>query len=134
MSKIVIGENKFTTLIAITEKEHMQGLMYQPFPPPIMSFPYKVAKPRKFWMLNTVSPLDIIFCRAGEVIGIYDGVPHSRELVGSDEPTDLVIELPKGYAEKFSVNTKTKVKLIYSIDSLAKYFQVSMLKSGDLAD
>lgn len=64
---IVLGKNKFETLVARTPLEHLRGLMFKEWPPPIMSFPYSDAGIKKFWMKNTPSPLDIIFCYAGEI-------------------------------------------------------------------
>jgi hypothetical protein len=93
----------FPTLVAVTESEQRIGLMYQQWPPPIMSFPYKKAAPRRFWMKNCISPLDIIFCRAGCVVGIFKGEPMSTKLVGPNEPSDLVIELPAGTASKLGL-------------------------------
>lgn len=86
----------FQTLVAVTENEQCQGLMYQKWPPPIMAFPYRRAAPRKFWMKNTMTPLDIVFCRGSCVIGIFRGEPFSTKLVGPNEPADFVVELPAG--------------------------------------
>lgn len=88
----------FPTLVAVTESEQCKGLMYQKWPPPIMVFPYKRASVRKFWMNNTTTPLDIIFCQGNCIIGIFKGEPLSTKLVGPDIPSDLVVELPGGTA------------------------------------
>lgn len=101
---ISIKGQVFTTLVAITEDEHRIGLMYQKWPPPIMVFPYKRASIRRFWMKNTQTPLDIIFCRANHVIGIFKGEPLSTTLVGPNEPSDLVIELPAGTAASLGLS------------------------------
>jgi len=89
----------FKTLVVESEQEHQTGLMWQQWPPPVMTFPYKYASYRKFWMKNTVSPLDIIFCRAGKIVGIFKGEPLSTTMVGPEEMSDLVIELPHGTAK-----------------------------------
>jgi len=99
MSDIIsIKGQVFQTLVAVTEAEQSKGLMYQKWPPPIMSFPYKRAATRRFWMKNTMTPLDIVFCRANCVVGIFKGEPFSTKLVGPNEPSDLVVELPAGTA------------------------------------
>jgi len=99
MSDIIsIKGQIFQTLVAVTEEEQSNGLMYQKWPPPIMSFPYKRATPRRFWMKNCGTPLDIVFCRGNCVVGIFKGEPFSTKLVGPDEPTDFVVELPAGKA------------------------------------
>lgn len=63
-----------------------------------MSFLYKRPKINKFWMHNTSSPLDIIFCCNGKVIDICYGEPFSTKVLGPDRDSDLVIELPAGLA------------------------------------
>ena len=99
-NEIFIGKHKFTTLVAITEKEQCDGLMNQPWPPPVMTFPYKIAEIRKFWMKATISPLDIIFCRDDKIIKICRGEPMSTQLVGPNEPSDMVVEIPYGTVAK----------------------------------
>jgi uncharacterized membrane protein (UPF0127 family) len=134
VSKIKIGNNIFNTLVAITEDEHVQGLMYIDPPAPIMSFPYKNAKIRKFWMKNTKAPLDILFCFNNKILDIYTGEPYSLDLIGPDLPADLVIETPKGFCKSNNIIKDIDVKLIYGIDSLSKWFNVSYFKTGNLAD
>lgn len=108
------------TLVALTLEEHQKGLMFQQWPPPVMSFPYKSAGVRKFWMKNTPSPLDIIFCRGGKVIEVVAGEPHNTTLVGPEQPVDLVVELPRGLAEQNGIRTGSNLELRYSLGSLAR--------------
>lgn len=96
---IVLKGKEFVTKVAITEQEQMKGLMFEKWPPPIMVFPYKNSSIRKFWMHNTISPLDIIFCNNGKIISIMKGEPLSTKLIGPDKPADFVVELPYGMAE-----------------------------------
>ena len=96
---IVLKGKEFVTKVAITEQEQMKGLMFEKWPPPIMVFPYKNSSIRKFWMHNTISPLDIIFCNNGKIISIMKGEPLSTKLIGPDKPVDFVVELPYGMAE-----------------------------------
>ena len=103
MDVISIKGQIFPTLVAVTEREQTQGLMFQKWPPPIMTFPYRTAAPRRFWMQNTISPLDIIFCKANRVVGIFQGEPMSTKLIGPDEPSDLVVELPAGTASRLGM-------------------------------
>jgi uncharacterized protein len=100
---ISIKGQVFPTLVAITEEEHRKGLMFQTWPPPIMVFPYKQASFRRFWMKNTATPLDIIFCKSNYVVGIFKGEPFSTKLVGPNEPSDLVVELPAGMAAELGL-------------------------------
>jgi len=118
--KIYINGNEFNVLVAVTENEQRKGLMHRSWPPPIMIFPYNRAWPRKFWMKNTPSPLDIIFCNNKKIVGIYNGEPLSLENVGPNEPTDLVIEMPKGYASKYGIVEGDEVEIKYSLQTLAR--------------
>lgn len=109
---IYIHNNVFPTLLAISADEQSQGLMYQPWPPPIMSFVYEAPQVNRFWMANTPSPLDIVFCHAGKVSEICYGEPHSTAVIGSWHPSDLVIEFPFGTAEASNIKIGQPVGLI----------------------
>jgi uncharacterized membrane protein (UPF0127 family) len=104
MNTISIKGQVFPTEVAITEAEQNRGLMFREWPPPIMVFPYKSAATRRFWMKNTISPLDIVFCKANYVVGIFKGEPLSTKLLGPDEPSDLVVELPAGTASRLGLS------------------------------
>jgi uncharacterized membrane protein (UPF0127 family) len=119
---ILVNGNKITTKLAITEDEQETGLMGQSWPPPVMSFPFETKAIRKFWMKNTPSPLDIIFCNSGRVLEIHYGEPYSQSFLGPNHPVDLVIEMPRGQAEKLGIAIGVKVKLKYSIVSLGKRY------------
>lgn len=93
---IYIGNNIFSTLLAISSDEQSKGLMFQAWPPPVMSFIYKSAQVNKFWMKSTPSKLDIVFCNNGKVSEICYGEPYSTKMIGGDSPSDLVIEFPYG--------------------------------------
>lgn len=123
MDRIVIGNKTFETLVALSEEEQCQGLMYRPWPPPIMTFPFKKADIHKFWMRNTISPLDIIFCQGGKVVEMYKGEPLSLKLVGPDAMVDMVVEMPAGTVEKCGINKGDSVDIKYSLGTLAKKFE-----------
>jgi uncharacterized membrane protein (UPF0127 family) len=121
MSDVVfIKSQRFPTLVALTEDEQRQGLMWKRWPPPVMAFPYDAPGIRKFWMKNTISPLDIIFCRGEHVVGVYRGEPLSTAAVGPDEPVDLVVELPAGQAEEYGIRVGDDVRLKCSPATIAK--------------
>ena len=101
---ISIKGQVFPTLVAVTESEQSIGLMYQKWPPPIMVFPYMRSANRRFWMKNTISPLDIVFCRSNIVVGIFKGEPLSTKLVGPDDPSDLVVEFPSGTVARLGIS------------------------------
>jgi uncharacterized membrane protein (UPF0127 family) len=91
---IFINETVFPSLFAISDEEQRQGLMFQKNPP-IMSFIYPHSQSNRFWMQNTSSALDIVFCNNGKVMQICKGVPYSLSSIGSVD-SDLVIEMPYG--------------------------------------
>jgi len=109
---IFIYNNIFPTLLAISSEEQSQGLMHQEWPPPVMSFVYDSPRINKFWMKNTPSPLDIIFCHAGKVSEICYGEPHSTGMIGSNLFSDLVIELPHGTAESNQIKVGHEAGLV----------------------
>lgn len=120
MDSISIKGQVFPTLVAITQEEHQKGLMFQAWPPPIMVFPYRTSSYRKFWMKNTISPLDIIFCNANRVVGIYRGTPLSTEMVGPNSLSDMVVELPAGLAERLGLSIGDYVGFAPTKNTLAK--------------
>ena len=93
----------FPVLIAASDHERRQGLMWQEWPPPIMAFPYEKPSFNKFWMKNTISPLDIVFCKGSSVIGVFKGEPLSTTLVGPNEASDLIVEFPAGTADRLGI-------------------------------
>lgn len=117
---IVIGTNVFETIVALTEEEQRKGLMYKSWPPPVMIFPYKKAGVRKFWMKNTSSPLDIIFCKSNQIVGIFKGNPYTTTLVGPNKLIDLVIELPFGTVAEKDINIGDSVEVKYSLATIAR--------------
>lgn len=130
MDFLQIDNSKIKTLVAVTEEEQARGLKHQTWPPPVMAFPFKKKAIRKFWMKDTPSPLDVIFCRAGRVVKIEEGVPLSEKLIGPDEPCDLVVELPRGEAKRLNISYGSSIKIIYSLITLGKIFERNLAKKG----
>lgn len=107
-----INNNILPALFAISEVEQSRGLMYQNPPVPNMCFIYKSAQINKFWMANTIAPLDILFCFKGKIKEICKGEPYSTSIIGPDYPTDLIIELPFGTAKSLDIKIGQHVGLI----------------------
>lgn len=124
---IIVAGKKVQTLLAITQTEQETGLMYQKWPPPVMTFIYASPRVNRFWMKNTISPLDIVFCHKGKIVLICSGRPNSTELIGGDTFSDLVVEFPAGTCTSFGVEIGDPVELECSNNSLMKIF---MLKNG----
>lgn len=120
MTDIVFVKDKAIPVkVAITEAEQSRGLMGQKWPPPAMVFPYAAAGTHKFWMKNTPSPLDIVFCRAGKILEIVKGEPMSTRLVGPDVPCDMVVEFPFGTMGALGVKVGDEIEFRPTMKSLA---------------
>jgi uncharacterized protein len=91
---LYINDNVIETLLACSVCEQEKGLMGQPWPPPVMTFLYKTPRINKFWMKNTPSPLDILFCYKNKITQICKGIPYSLIMIGDNSESDCVIELP----------------------------------------
>lgn len=109
---IYIHNTIFPSLFALSSEEQERGLMFQEWPPPVMAFLYEAPRINKFWMKNTPSPLDIVFCHKGKVSEICCGEPHSTSVIGSNLLSDLVIELPYGTAEQSQIKVGHSAGLV----------------------
>lgn len=109
---VFLQENVFPTLIALSHEEQSKGLMYQEWPPPVMSFVYFKPQINRFWMKNTPSPLDIIFCYNNKISEICRGEPFSTKVIGGEKESDLVIELPYGTVKSSGIKIGDNVGLI----------------------
>ena len=95
--------------VADQPQEQRLGLMQRPALPPLrgMWFPFKPARPLRFWMLNTIAPLDMVFVHQGEVIAIEAEVPICLALpcqsFGPMADADGVIELGTGEAKRLGL-------------------------------
>jgi uncharacterized membrane protein (UPF0127 family) len=118
---IYINNNVFNTLLALSEEEQTRGLMYEQWPPPAMVFIYKNSSINKFWMKNTPSPLDILFCDNNKINQICAGTPYSTDIIGKDIPSNLVIELPYGTVSQSKIKLGDQVGLVKpTLDELKK--------------
>lgn len=119
---ISINDNIFPTLLALSETEQTRGLMGKTWPPPIMSFVYSYPRVNKFWMSNTPSPLDIVFCNNNVVTQICKGVPYSTEIIGNNTFSDLVIEYPLGTVAQSNIQIGNIASLFMpSLEEIRKY-------------
>jgi uncharacterized membrane protein (UPF0127 family) len=117
---IYIDANVFPSLLAISAEEQSRGLMYQEWPPPIMSFIYAEPQVNKFWMKNTPSPLDIVFCCNGKVSQICYGEPLSTSIIGADKNSDLIIELPHGTVDTSGIKVGHSVGIVLPTETELK--------------
>lgn len=120
---IKLGNTEFPTLLALTREEQERGLMFnKEWPPPVMSFVYGKAQINQFWMKNCFVDLDIVFVRNGKIISIFNGIQHSTALIGPNEPSDLVVELPFGTCSANNIKIGDAVILKCSNENAMKVF------------
>lgn len=119
---LYINKQSFIVSSAVTEAEQMRGLMFAipPFEP--MIFVYAQPKINKFWMQNVIAPLDIVFCLNNKISNVCHGQPNSTSLIGNDELSDLVIELPYGTCEKMGIKKGDDVYVNLSKNTMIKVF------------
>ena len=97
--------------VARTPEQQRLGLMQRPALPPLrgMWFPFNRARRARFWMHNTLAPLDMVFLRDGRVIHIESDVPVCPGLpcpsYGPTELADGVVELGAGEARRLGIGT-----------------------------
>ena len=102
--------------VADTPGKQQLGLMQRPALPPLrgMWFPSSPPRPMRFWMLNTLAPLDLVFVRSGQVLDISAAVPVCRSLPcpsywadadgnGRADFADGVIEIGAGEAARLGI-------------------------------
>lgn len=109
---LYVASNIFPTLLAISEIEQARGLMEQKWPPPVMSFVYDSPRINRFWMRNTPSPLDIVFCYQEKIIQICKGEPHSTMALGDYQKSDLVVEFPYGTVRDSDIKVGHSIGLV----------------------
>ena len=108
---IIINGKTFPCLLAVTSKEQESGLMGVKPPVPTMAFIYNSPVQLKFWMKDTPSPLDIVFCRNNHIISIMNGQPYSTAMIGPSIATDLVVEFNAGTCNKNGISVGDKIVL-----------------------
>ncbi|MDA9149570.1 DUF192 domain-containing protein [Synechococcus sp. AH-229-G18] len=125
-------------LLEVADQPHEQrlGLMQRPALPPLrgMWFPFKPARPLRFWMLNTIAPLDMVFVHQDEVIAIEAEVPTCPALpcksFGPMADADSVIELGAGEAKRLGLAIGDAV-VIETIQPAMSADEAEVARPGD---
>ena len=80
-----------------------------------MLFIFESPQPIRFWMKNTLIPLDMIFVRDEKVVAIAAAVPPCKTETcpsyGTPSPVDRVIELRGGVAKEIGLKVGDQVKI-----------------------
>jgi uncharacterized membrane protein (UPF0127 family) len=68
----------------------------------------------RFWMKDTLVPLDMLFIRpGGMIVGIVENtVPHDPTLRGVDVPSRYVLEVPGGWCTRHGVAAWQRVEVV----------------------
>ena len=103
--------------VARTPEEQRRGLMQRPPLPTLrgMWFPFETPRSLRFWMLNTLAPLDMIFVLGKSVVAIQPRVPVCPGLpcpsYGPFQLADGVVELAAGEAERLGIKAGDAIKI-----------------------
>ena len=96
-----------------TPRQIQRGLMYRAHLPPDqgMLFVFPRAGERRFWMKNTLVPLDMVFIGPDGKIGriAANTVPMSLDPVPSIDPVSAVLEIAGGRAAELGIKDGDKV-------------------------
>lgn len=97
----------FDVELALTTREIQKGLMHRTdlAEEAGMLFVFGGEAERRFWMKNTLIPLDMIFVRAnGTIHHIHpEAKPHDLTGVPSNGPVKAVLEINGGLADKLGI-------------------------------
>jgi uncharacterized protein len=99
--------------LAITAHEIQRGLMYREHLPPDhgMVFLFRAPKLQKFWMKNTLIPLDMIFVASDMTVAgvVADTEPRTLTSRFIDRESQFVVEVNGGWAKAHGVEAGTPV-------------------------
>lgn len=110
--------------LAQTEPERARGLMHRTTlgADDGMLFLFPDETVLRFWMRNTLIPLDMIFIAAdGTIVGIVENArPRSDEPRGVDTPSRYVVEVNGGWARRNAVTVGDRVELQAALAKVAR--------------
>lgn len=115
------GKHPVDVEIADTTPARTRGLMWRSSVPPGtgMLFIFPTQQEQKFWMRNTLVPLDMLFLdRTGLVVGIVaQAEPQTLESRTVGRPSLYVLEVAGGWAEKAGVVPGSRAELTGTLSS-----------------
>lgn len=118
-AQVTIGSETILLEVAQTPAQQAQGLMFRTELAGDRGMLFQFPEPRiaRFWMKNTLIPLDIIFLRAGKIKRIIANVPPCKAdpcpTYGpmADE-VDQVLELGAGRAKELGLEVNQVLKFL----------------------
>ena len=107
-------KHEFNIELAQTPQEQMRGLMHRTemAEDAGMLFIFETEREARFWMKNTLIPLDMIFIRAdGTIHRIHENaIPHDLTGIPSEGPVKAILELNGGISAKLGLQKGDKVR------------------------
>ncbi len=117
------GAHPVEVEIADTTPSRTRGMMWRTTVPPGtgMLFIFPEEQVQKFWMRNTLVPLDMLFVdKSGQVVGIVaQAEPQTLDQRTVGRPSLYVLEVAGGWAEKTGIAPGTRVELKGSLGGRA---------------
>jgi uncharacterized protein len=118
-AQLLLGSRKILLEVAATAQEQTIGLMYRTSMPNDrgMLFTFAQPGPAKFWMKNTLIPLDILFLRSGQIQNIQADVPPCKadpcQNYGPENTVliDQVLELNAGQAKALGLKVGDRLNI-----------------------
>lgn len=114
------GQIAFRVELAETPAQRQRGLMWRSELPDDygMLFLYNQAEPRRFWMRNTITALDIIFFdENGVYVSQARGRPLDETPLPSAGPTQFILEIRAGLAETYGIGEGSRLLAVERIDT-----------------
>jgi uncharacterized membrane protein (UPF0127 family) len=114
---MTIGDDVIELEVAQSEEQQAMGLMYrtQLAPNRGMLFPFSPPRVARFWMKNTLIPLDMIFLYQGQIQAILPNVPPCHRdpcpVYGPFKEIDQVIELAEGQAKVLNLTVGDRLTI-----------------------
>jgi len=112
-----IADKKINLELAITPAERANGLMHRESLGENngMLFVFEQEGKPRFWMKNTLIPLDIIFIDSeNKIVDIQTAEPCEKEPCKQyfpEKQAKYVLEVNKGFAQKHNIQIGDKIKL-----------------------
>ncbi|HEX7254152.1 MAG TPA: DUF192 domain-containing protein [Thermoanaerobaculia bacterium] len=116
-SVVLPSGSRYRVELARTPEEQAQGLMFREALPPNAGMLFLFPEPgiHKFWMKNTMIPLDMIWMdSAGKVVFVSANTPQCRadpcSNYGPDQPASNVLEIAGGMASQEKVEVGSTIR------------------------
>ena len=116
-AQVIIAGRTIELEVARTQQQQAMGLMFRTVLADNrgMLFQFKPPQPTKFWMKNTLIPLDMVFLQNGKVAAIAASVPPCTQepcpTYGPDTAIDQVVELRGGRVAELGLKVGETLKI-----------------------